>query len=204
MPSLMGLRPVLGIFTSILTATLITLLGRNPVLIGGTASATVPFIAMAVQNQGVGGAAKVSVVASVIMMGVCVIRLGRYVSRVPHAVVTGVSCGMGAGILVSQLDAILGVDCAATRGARSYRAGLGLEGQQPDAVGGGGAFPRTSSSDDAVRCRCRTGRLRNRQCVRRHVRRSAQRGHSGAQSGSGPLRWHHTALKFVACGVSGG
>jgi SulP family sulfate permease len=119
MASLMGLPPVLGIFTSILTAPVITLLGRNPVLIGGTASATVPFIALAVRSQGVGGAAKVSIVASVIMMAFCVIRLGRHIMKVPHAVVTGFSCGIGGMMLVSQLDTILGVDSAATRGAGS-------------------------------------------------------------------------------------
>jgi SulP family sulfate permease len=117
MASLMGLPPVLGVFTSILTAPLIAFLGRNPVLIGGTASATVPFIALAVRNQGVGGAAKVSIVASVIMMGFCVMRLGRYITRVPHAVVTGFSCGIGGMMLVSQLDIILGVSSPATRGA---------------------------------------------------------------------------------------
>jgi len=117
MASLMGLPPVLGVFTSILTAPVIALLGRNPVLIGGTASATVPFIAMAVKNQGIGGAAKVSIVASVIMMGFCVIRLGRHISKVPHAVVTGFSCGIGAMMLISQLDTILGVDSPATRNA---------------------------------------------------------------------------------------
>src|SRR3981189_3587099 len=87
MASLMGLPPVLGVFTSILTAPIIALLGRNPVLIGGTASGPVPIIALAVKNQGVGGAAKVSIVASVIMMAFCVIRLGRHIARVPHAVV---------------------------------------------------------------------------------------------------------------------
>src|ERR1700692_4457273 len=86
MASLMGLPPVLGVFTSILTAPVIALLGRNPVLIGGTASATVPFIALAVRHQGIGGAAKVSIVASVIMMGFCVMRLGRHITKVPHAV----------------------------------------------------------------------------------------------------------------------
>src|SRR5271165_3685394 len=109
MASLMGLPPVLGVFTSILTAPVIALLGRNPVLIGGTASATVPFIGLAVRNQGVGGAAKVSMVAAVIMMGFCVMRLGRHIARVPHAVVSGFSCGIGGMMLVSQLDVILGV-----------------------------------------------------------------------------------------------
>src|SRR5438046_9532753 len=80
MASLMGLPPVLGIFTSILTAPVTALLGRNPVLIGGTGSATVPFIAEAVRSQGIAGAAKVSIVAAVIMMAFCVLRLGRYIT----------------------------------------------------------------------------------------------------------------------------
>src|SRR3954470_20983711 len=68
MATLMGLPPVLGIVTSVVTAPVTAALGRNPVLIGGTASATVPFILSAVQSQGIGGAAKVTIAASVIMM----------------------------------------------------------------------------------------------------------------------------------------
>jgi len=117
MASLMGLPPVLGVFTSILTAPIIALLGRNPVLIGGTASATVPFIAVAVRNQGIGGAAKVSIVASVIMMGFCVMHLGRHIARVPHAVVSGFSCGIGGMMLVSQLDIISGISSPVSRAA---------------------------------------------------------------------------------------
>lgn len=125
MASLMGLPPVLGVFTSILTAPIIALLGRNPVLIGGTASATVPFIALAVRNQGVGGAAKVSIAASVIMMGFCVMRLGRHITRVPHAVVSGFSCGIGAMMVVSQLDIILGIASPLTRASGSTLLQLG-------------------------------------------------------------------------------
>lgn len=119
MASLMGLPPVLGVFTSILTAPVIALLGRNPVLIGGTASATVPFIATAVRGQGIGGAAKVSIVASVIMMGFCVMRLGRHIGRVPHAVVSGFSCGIGGMMLVSQLDIMCGLASPVSRSAGS-------------------------------------------------------------------------------------
>jgi SulP family sulfate permease len=117
--SLMGLPPVLGIFTSILTAPVIAMLGRNPVLIGGTASATVPFIAAAVRSQGIGGAAKVSIVASVIMMGFCVMKLGRHITRVPHAVVSGFSCGIGAMMLISQLDIMFGIASPTARAAAS-------------------------------------------------------------------------------------
>jgi SulP family sulfate permease len=112
MASLMGLPPVLGVFTSILTAPLIALLGRNPVLIGGTASATVPFLAMAAKQRGLAGAAQLSIIAAVIMIGFALTRVGRHITRVPAAVVTGFSCGIGAMMLISQLDLILGVEHA--------------------------------------------------------------------------------------------
>lgn len=109
MAALMGLPPILGILTSILTAPIIALLGRNAMLIGGTGSVTVPFIAAAVRSQGIGGAAKVSIVASVLMMAFCVMRLGRHVSKVPHAVVAGFSAGIGGIMVISQLNVIFGV-----------------------------------------------------------------------------------------------
>lgn len=109
MAALMGLPPILGVLTSILTAPITALLGRNPVLIGGTASASVPFIASAVRAQGIGGAAKVSIVASVLMMAFCVLRLGRFVSKVPASVVAGFSAGIGGIMLISQLHVLAGV-----------------------------------------------------------------------------------------------
>jgi len=109
MAALMRLPPILGVVTSILTAPVTALLGRNPVLIGGTASATVPFIANAVKAQGLGGAAKVSIVASVFMMVFCVLRLGRYVSKVPPTVVAGFSAGIGVIMFISQLNVLFGV-----------------------------------------------------------------------------------------------
>src|SRR5271156_4680361 len=116
---LMGLPPELGLFTSIVTAPVTSLLGRNPVLIGGTASATVPFIAAAVRAQGIGGAAKVCLAASVFMMIFCVLRLGRYVAKVPHAVVSGFSCGVGAMMVILQLRTILGLPAALSDASRS-------------------------------------------------------------------------------------
>lgn len=113
MAALMGLPPILGVITSILTAPITALLGRNPVLIGGTASATVPFIANAVRSQGIGGAAKVSIVASVLMMAFCVLRLGRFVSKVPQSVVAGFSAGIGGIMLISQLHVLTGVHAPA-------------------------------------------------------------------------------------------
>lgn len=105
----MGLPPILGVFTSIISTPVLVLLGRNALLIGGTASATVPFIAHAVREEGIAGAAKLSIVASVFMMCFCILRLGRHVSRVPIPVVAGFSAGIGALMVIMQLHVLLGV-----------------------------------------------------------------------------------------------
>jgi SulP family sulfate permease len=117
MAQLMGLPPEYGLFTSILTAPVTAALGRNPVLIGGTASATVPFIAGAVRLEGVAGAAKVCLAASVFLMTFSVLRLGRYASKVPHAVVSGFSCGVGAMMIILQLRTLLGLRASGGGGA---------------------------------------------------------------------------------------
>ena len=109
MAKLMGLPPALGLYTSIITAPITALLGRNPVLIGGTASATVPFLAAATRTQGAGGAAKVAMASAVILVIFAHLRWGRYASKVPHAVVSGFSCGIGAMMVILQLRTILGL-----------------------------------------------------------------------------------------------
>jgi SulP family sulfate permease len=80
----------------------------------------VPFIAEAVRAYGPGGAAKVTLVAAVFMMIFSVMRLGRWVSRVPQPVVTGFSCGIGAMMVISQLRTILGIASKAPAGASMF------------------------------------------------------------------------------------
>lgn len=109
MATLMGLPPMMGLFTSLLTCPITFLLGRNPVLIGGTATVTVPFIAKAVADYGLAGAAKITLIASIFMMIFSVLRLGRYILEVPHSVVSGFSCGIGAMMIVAQLKTIMGL-----------------------------------------------------------------------------------------------
>src|SRR4051794_1347310 len=104
--SLMGLPPLLGVLTSIIAAPVCALFGRNPVLIGGVSAVTIPFIASAVAQQGIAGAAKVCISAGIVMMGFCVLRLGRHISRVPQPVVVGFSCGIGSMMVISQLPAM--------------------------------------------------------------------------------------------------
>lgn len=106
MALLMGLPPFLGVLTSLITGPICAVLGRNPVLIGGTSSVTVPFIAAAVRHQGVAGSAKICLLSAVIMIVFCILRLGRYVARVPYSVLSGFSCGVGAMMVISQLRTV--------------------------------------------------------------------------------------------------
>lgn len=106
MASLMGLPPILGLYTSLFAAPICALLGRNPVLIGGTSSATVPFILGAVHAGGISGAAKICIFAAVFLLIFCIMRLGRYVAKVPHSVLAGFSCGIGGLMVISQLKVI--------------------------------------------------------------------------------------------------
>ena len=141
MATLMGLPPVLGLFTSIITSPITAILGRNPVLIGGTASPTIPIISHAVKMQGIGGAAKVSIVAAVFMMVFSFLRLGRFIQKVPQPVVTGFSCGIGGLMFIQPLESILGLPAAHTEGAPIYGlfsvlSRLGLTRWQPLLLGG--------------------------------------------------------------------
>ena len=68
-----------------------------------------PFIAAAVRHQGIAGAAKVCIAASIVMLIFSVLRLGRHVSKVPHAVLAGFSCGIGGMMIISQLRTMLGL-----------------------------------------------------------------------------------------------
>lgn len=117
MSALMGLPPVYGLLTSLITAPVTFALGRNPVLIGGTSTVTVPFVAQAVADHGMAGAAKITLVASVFLLAFSVLKLGRYIARVPGAVVSGFSCGIGAMMVISQLRTLLGLPSAGPAGA---------------------------------------------------------------------------------------
>ena len=141
MATLMGLPPVLGLFTSIITSPITAILGRNPVLIGGTASPTIPIISQAVKMHGIGGAAKVSIVAAVFMMVFSFLKLGRFIQKVPQPVVTGFSCGIGGLMVVLQLESMLGLPAAHTEGAPinsliSVLSRIGLTRWQPLLLGG--------------------------------------------------------------------
>ena len=109
MATLMGLPPIMGLFTSLLTCPITFLLGRNPVSHRRHRHRYRSLHCQSVADYGIAGAAKISLIASIFMMIFSVLRWGRYILQVPHSVVSGFSCGIGAMMIVAQLKTILGL-----------------------------------------------------------------------------------------------
>src|SRR5260370_25145848 len=95
MASLMGLPPILGVYTSLFAVPVCVLLGRNPVLIGGTPHTTVAFILVAVRGDGSHRAAKDCFFAGPCLLIFCVLRPRPYAFQCPRSGVPGLSCGRG-------------------------------------------------------------------------------------------------------------
>ncbi len=119
MAAMMGLPPELGLFSSIISAPATALLGRNPVLIGGPSTVTVPFLAAAVAQYGIAGAAKITIIAGVCLMAFSVVHLGRLITKIPPVVVSGFSCGIGGMMIISQLKVMFGLPAPAGGWAES-------------------------------------------------------------------------------------
>src|SRR5260370_38517346 len=120
---------------------------------GGSASGAVPVLGMAARQHGVGGAAQRSSLASLLLLLFAVTGMGRHMAKVPHAVVTGFSCGIGGMMLVSQFDIMLGLATPMGRSAGAAGAQLGFGG---DRIAGAGVGPRAVGGGRAV---CRERRL---------------------------------------------
>src|SRR5260370_36189867 len=77
MASLMGLPPILGVYTSLFAVPVCVLLGRNPVLIGGAPRTALPFFLVLGLGHGHNGAAKVCVFFGLVRLAFCGMLSGR-------------------------------------------------------------------------------------------------------------------------------
>lgn len=105
----LGFKPEAGIYTSIICGAVYGLLANSPVLISGLSATVVPVLGAVVQQHGVGAALATGFLCGLIMALLGVLRLGRFVSYLPHPVVNGFTSGLGVVIIASQLKSLLGV-----------------------------------------------------------------------------------------------
>jgi sulfate permease, SulP family len=104
-----GLKPEIGIFTSIIGGFIVSVLGGSRVQIGGPAGAFVPLLAPIVLVHGPDGLVVCALMAGVILFVLGACRLGSLIKYVPYPVVTGFTSGIAIIILSTQIRDFFGL-----------------------------------------------------------------------------------------------
>lgn len=104
-----GLKPEVGIFTSIIGGFLISLFGGSRVQIGGPAGAFVPLLVPIVAVHGPRGLAVCALMAGVILFVLGAAKLGVMIKYIPYPVVTGFTSGIAIIILSTQVGDFFGL-----------------------------------------------------------------------------------------------
>lgn len=109
-----GVKPEVGLITSVIAGFLISALGGTRYQIGGPAAAFIVIVFSIISAHGLDGLQTATFLAGFILVAAGVLKLGSYVRYVPEPVILGFTSGIGAIIAVSQLRDFLGLDGKAT------------------------------------------------------------------------------------------
>ena len=104
-----GTTPDKGLITAVVAGLVISLLGGSRVQIGGPTGAFVVIVSGVITQHGYAGLVAASLMAGLILCAAAVLRLGRFVHRVPEPVIAGFTTGIAIIIGVSQLPDALGL-----------------------------------------------------------------------------------------------
>jgi len=105
-----GLDPVRGLYTAIIAGFLTSLLGGSNFLIAGPTGALIVIIFNVVQKFGYDGLLCASLEAAAILLLLGFFRCGRFVKYVPYPVVMGLTMGIAATVIISQIKDFFGLD----------------------------------------------------------------------------------------------
>lgn len=104
-----GLGAAAGLATAIVAGILAALFGGSNLQVSGPTGAMTVVLVPIVAQYGPGGVLTVGVLAGLILVGLALLRAGRYVRYVPAPVVEGFTVGIAAVIFLQQVPAALGV-----------------------------------------------------------------------------------------------
>src|SRR5690349_19747973 len=104
-----GVTPEKGLYTAIVAGFLISALGGSRVQIGGPTGAFVVVVYGIVQRYGVEGLTVATIMAGLVLVVFGIARLGAAIKFIPFPVVTGLTSGIAAILIVQQLRDLLGL-----------------------------------------------------------------------------------------------
>jgi sulfate permease, SulP family len=105
----MGMRPEVGLYTSIVGGIVAGFLSSSPVLISGLSATAAPILGAVTKTYGVSAALVTGLLCGLAMTLMGALKLGRFANYLPRSIVTAFMSGLGVTIFVSQLKALLGV-----------------------------------------------------------------------------------------------
>ena len=107
-----GLPPQHGLYTAIVGGIVIALLGGSPVNISGPTAAFVVILSPIVSQHGLSGLLVSGLLAGIILVGMGLLKLGRFIQTIPYPVVIGFTSGIGTVIATLQLNDFIGLTSA--------------------------------------------------------------------------------------------
>ncbi|WP_438318820.1 SulP family inorganic anion transporter [Streptomyces sp. HUAS TT3] len=105
-----GLGAQSGLATAVAAGALAALLGGSNLQVSGPTGAMTVVLVPIVAQYGPGGVLTVGLMAGVLLVGLALLRAGRYMSYVPVPVVEGFTLGIACVIGLQQIPSALGVD----------------------------------------------------------------------------------------------
>lgn len=107
-----GVAPQFGLYTAIVAGLLIALTGGSRFSISGPTAAFVVILFPVVQQHGFAGLLLAGLMAGFILVGMALLRLGRYIEYIPEAVTLGFTGGIAIVIATLQIKDFFGLTIA--------------------------------------------------------------------------------------------
>jgi SulP family sulfate permease len=104
-----GVSPDKGLYTAIIAGFLISVLGGSRVQIGGPTGAFVVIVYGIIQRTGYQGLCLSTLIASLLLIGLGISRIGSWIKYVPNPLVTGFTSGIAVLIFSTQIKDFFGL-----------------------------------------------------------------------------------------------
>jgi len=127
-----GATAAAGMVTAILAGLVIGALGGAPYQISGPTGAMSAVLIVLVQRYGLEGIWVAGLLSGVLLLGIGILRLGRFIAFIPSAVISGFTSGIALIIFIGQIDNFLGVKTEAAETAALKFIGYFKGGFVPD------------------------------------------------------------------------
>jgi SulP family sulfate permease len=107
-----GVAPQNGLYTSIVAGVLVALLGGSRVQVTGPTAAFIVILAPLYARFGLSGLLLSGAISGLMLIGMGLLRLGRFIEFIPHPVTTGFTAGIATVIALLQVKDLFGLSVA--------------------------------------------------------------------------------------------